>query len=117
MGTNDIVKFTNWTQEEFIGMWDKEPEKFLPGKSKYMQRWRANHYAKHLANQVLNNKHLPTNHQTRPAILARCISEAEPAESQNTANVEAEVINKNKEADTTKVEEKEFPDLKDETAK
>ena len=48
-----IVLFTNFTDKPFVGMWNKQEFKFKPGESKYMEYWRARHFAKHLVNQEL----------------------------------------------------------------
>lgn len=48
-----LVKFHNWTSEDFTGMWNSKPEYFKAGESKFMEEWRANHYATHLTNREL----------------------------------------------------------------
>lgn len=48
-----LVKFYNWTNEDFTGMWNKKPEYFKAGESKFMEAWRADHYATGLTNREL----------------------------------------------------------------
>ena len=56
---NRVVLFTNFTSSPFTGMWDKQEFHFKPGESKYMEFWRARHFAKHLVNQELNDPKYP----------------------------------------------------------
>lgn len=51
-----LVKFHNWTAEDFTGMWNSHAEYFKAGESKFMEAWRANHYATHLTNRELLRK-------------------------------------------------------------
>ena len=54
------IIFTNWTDEDFEGMWSKKIYKFTAGKSYYLPFYLAEHFAKHLAdreyNKVFNTK-------------------------------------------------------------
>ena len=45
--------FFNFTNKPFIGYWDGKPTTFKAGEKKYMEEWRARHFAKHLTNKVL----------------------------------------------------------------
>lgn len=45
--------FYNFTNKPFTGYWDGKPTTFKAGEKKYMEDWRAKHFAKHLVNQVL----------------------------------------------------------------
>lgn len=54
MENNDrTVVFINWSGHEFTGYWNSIPYKFQAGEKKYMEEWRARHFAKHLANREL----------------------------------------------------------------
>ena len=59
-----LVKFLNWTEEDFTGMWNKQPEYFKAGESKFMEAWRADHYATGLTNRELLRKGFE--HDTSP---------------------------------------------------
>lgn len=45
--------FFNFTNKPFTGYWDGKPTTFKAGEKKYMEEWRARHFAKHLTNKVL----------------------------------------------------------------
>lgn len=48
------IVFTNWTDEDFEGVWDKKTYKFSQGKSYYLPFYLAEHFAKHLADREYN---------------------------------------------------------------
>ena len=50
---NDQALFYNFTNKPFTGDWDGKAKTFKAGAKQYMEAWRAEHCAKHLANQVL----------------------------------------------------------------
>ena len=54
------IIFSNWTEEDFDGMWDKKIYKLKAGKSYYLPFYLAEHFAKHLGereyNKVFNSK-------------------------------------------------------------
>lgn len=45
--------FFNFTDKPFTGYWDGKPKTFKAGAKQYMPAWLAEHFAKHLTNQVL----------------------------------------------------------------
>ncbi len=47
------AQFTNISDKPFTGYWDGKPRTFKPGESKYMPQFLAEHFAKHLTNQLL----------------------------------------------------------------
>jgi hypothetical protein len=51
--TMKTALFHNFTNKPFTGYWDGKAKTFQAGERKYMPQWQAEHYAKHLANQVL----------------------------------------------------------------
>lgn len=53
-----IVKFLNWTEQDFTGFWDKVPYHFAAGESSKMEDWKAEHFARHLTDQYLHSKGL-----------------------------------------------------------
>lgn len=53
---HEAIKFYNPTDEHFIGTWDGEPYDIPPKTEKYFTATIAEHFAKHLANKILNDK-------------------------------------------------------------
>lgn len=45
--------FYNFTDKPFTGYWDGKPKTVKPGEKIYWPAWLAEHFAKHLTNQVL----------------------------------------------------------------
>lgn len=54
--TFKVALFINFTDEPFTGYWNGKPKTFKPGEKKYMPAYLAEHFAKHLANKVLEKK-------------------------------------------------------------
>jgi hypothetical protein len=113
------VMFTNWMEKEFTWNWGGEPYTFPPGKTIYLEDFKANHFANHLVDQYLNDKGLPTNHFSRQELVNKCVKiestvEAEPSK------LNTEMLNKNAELSVSipKAEEpkKEEPAPKDKNA-
>ena len=50
------ILFCNFTDEPFSHTWDSVPYNFPPGQKFMMEDWKARHFAKHLANFVLNKQ-------------------------------------------------------------
>lgn len=50
------ITFCNFTDKPFSHTWDSVPYNFLPGQKFMMEDWKARHFAKHLANFVLNEQ-------------------------------------------------------------
>lgn len=48
-----IVKFVNYTNEDFTGMWNGQKKLVKAGQSLYMADYLAAHFAKHLVNREL----------------------------------------------------------------
>jgi len=53
MNELQIVRFVNFTDEDFVGKWGGVPQLISAGQSVPMEDWRARHYAKHLINREL----------------------------------------------------------------
>ncbi len=98
-----MVLFTNWLNEDFIGKWAKVEEMFKSGQSKWLENWKAVHYAKHLVDQHLNNQGTPTSHFTREDLAKKCFGE--DVESSAESNIQSEIYNKNKELESKPKEE------------
>lgn len=47
------AKFTNFSDEAFVGYWDGKPHSFAPGISRFLPDYLAAHFAKHLTNREL----------------------------------------------------------------
>lgn len=47
------IIFTNWTDEMFVGQWNKREYKIEAGKSYYLPFYLAEHFAKHLVDREL----------------------------------------------------------------
>lgn len=94
--------FLNWSNEEFVGMWDSIPYKIKAGQNVYLEDWKANHFAKHLTDRELNKAGYGTADQRRGQFYAKCFVEeaAEPdapeTESVEELPVETQILNKNK---------------------
>lgn len=69
------VLFTNISDREFIGYWNSVPYRFKPKASHYMEAWKARHFAKHLIDQILNDKNKPTNSPERATLLAEIVTD------------------------------------------
>lgn len=67
------VRFYNFTNESFAHTWNREPYSFPAGSTVYLELWKAQHFAKHLADRELNKSGLPTNHFSRESIEAKCV--------------------------------------------
>lgn len=50
---NRTALFHNFSDYEFIGYWNGRGRKFAAGAKVFMPLWQAEHYAKHLANEIL----------------------------------------------------------------
>lgn len=117
MTKQNMVLFTNWLTEDFIGKWAGIEEVFKPGQSKYVEDWKGIHYAKHLVDQHMNNEKKPTSDISRKEFEKRCFGENIESEG----NITSDIFNKNKElegdlkasvsAKVQKPKSKEFTDL------
>ena len=74
------VVFTNWTEEDFEGTWDKQLYKFGAKKSYYLPFFLAEHFAKHLGNREINkteaanrNVHVPINFSELQKMIDNCV--------------------------------------------
>lgn len=88
------VKFINWTNEDFTWKWGGEPTTIKANESIWMQDWKADHFAKHLADRELSKAGLPTDHFTKAEIISKTISES-GVEVANSDTLETELLNRN----------------------
>jgi hypothetical protein len=97
---NTVTLFTNWTSQDFTGVWDKQPTLIKAGESTYLPTWLADHFAKHLINQELyrNNKHLLD--PQRDEMTKKCF--AGKIETSSPVEAEIKVLNQNKEVKEVK---------------
>lgn len=66
------------TQVDEHCKWNNEPYSFAPGKSEYMEDWKALHLAKHLVDRELTRMKLDTgNQKARDEMVKKCIFKAE----------------------------------------
>lgn len=102
------VVFTNFTNKEFEGRWDfsnnKKIWKIKAGQSIYLPFYLAEHFAKHLVDRELNEKGLPTNHQSRGGLLNKCVDvyrQDQPADRAEVqyVNVKEVVLNRDRRAE------------------
>ena len=56
LNEHDVINFTNTTTEEFVGQWGGVSEVFKAGETKPLPRFKAVHFAKHLAKKILLDK-------------------------------------------------------------
>lgn len=103
--------------------WDSVPDSFAPGASRYMEDWRAEHYAKHLINRELDRANKPISDiKLREDMLKLCVMDQSAAEVP-ASTVDMELMNKNatpavtlekskKKVIKKETKEPEFPDLK-----
>lgn len=90
------ILFKNWTTKEFVGKWDGVPYTFAPGQAMYLEDWKAEHFAKHLTDAVMQAEGKEVNHFTRPSYLEKCFVKSIDV---NPKNAESEILNKNIEED------------------
>ena len=50
---NTAKRFTNFSNEDFIGIWNKEQFPFKAGETMLLQGYLADHFAKHLVDREL----------------------------------------------------------------
>ena len=108
------VLFVNFSDQPFSGIpyewpnfgddpivdehckWNGEPDSFKPHESRYMEDWRAAHYAKHLINRELDKQNKPTSDmKLRAEMLKKCI--IEDSASVVESHIDMTLMNKNME--------------------
>jgi hypothetical protein len=69
------VMFTNWTQEDFTGFWDKKPTLIKTGEMIVLPRYLASHFANHLSDRECNNANKPTIGEFKEECIKKCLSD------------------------------------------
>ena len=114
MATKRAVRFTNFSEEDFVGVWDKEEFLIPAGESTMLQEYLALHFAKHLIDRELNKENKPTNLiQHRNPMMEKCVGRVF-VEAGSQLKLEQKMLNNEIEAKTEKVKEEEFAGLKEE---
>lgn len=68
------VVFKNFDREEFVCSWDGTPYRFPPGKEMYVEDWKAEHFAKHLIDKIMNrNNQITSNKFVRDQLLPQAL--------------------------------------------
>lgn len=114
------VVFKNFTDGEFVCSWDAVPYRFPAGKEMYVEDWKANHFAKHLVDRVMNKLGMITSNMAGREPLERqalpdgiSLSQEEALDVNAREEVAEEVKEvKVKKASKKVVKEEEFADLK-----
>lgn len=92
-----IVRFVNFTDEDFIGKWNSVPQLIPAGTSVPMEDWRAKHYAKHLINREVQklpngvkytSPRRPEEIEVWREMLNKCIIDSEVLVPASTATME-----------------------------
>lgn len=97
-----IVKFTNFSKEDFTWTWNKIPYKFPAGEFRFMETNLAEHFAKHLINRELlkkgrENDTSPKNPQENVYFMELhrlAIEAVDTAEGADQTAIEQEVIDR-----------------------
>ena len=108
-------RFTNFSDENFIGVYDKVEYKLKAGETMMFPSYLAEHFAKHLIDREINRLNRSTNTPTlRAEMMLKCLGEVE-VEEENDEKVAVAILNKKIKAkaglETPKVLEEEFEGL------
>ena len=91
------VRFTNFSDEDFVGVWDKEEFLIPAGESIMLQEYLALHFAKHLIDRELNKQNKSTNLvQYRNPMIEKCIGKVF-IEAESDLKLEQKMYNQPKE--------------------
>lgn len=114
------VVFKNFTDEDFVCSWDGVPYRFPAGKEMYVEDWKAEHFAKHLVDRVMNKAGMITSNKIeRDPLLAQALPDGVTLDADEAFDLKAreetkekEIELKAKKASKKVVTEEEFPELK-----
>lgn len=88
-----VLKFTNFSNEDFVGHWDGTPWKVKAGETIMLQAYLANHFSKHLIDRELNKKDESTSNQVERAKMSKmCLGDV-VVEVESNEKAETEVLN------------------------
>lgn len=106
------VIFKNDDSEEFVCSWDSVPYRFAAGKEMYVEDWKAEHFAKHWADKLMNRAGMITSNKLeRDVFLARCLPTSEAFTEEEVFDLNAREAVKEKKASKKVVQEEEFSEL------
>lgn len=127
--TQEVKLFTNFSEEEFIGVWNKKPYPFKPSASQPLPGYLAEHFAKHLIDREINKRinkgektdsghELMTNNKVeREKYMNKCVTNLGD-EVEDETEMEVNVLkHKFKKSSKKKDEKKEEPKTKKEVKK
>lgn len=105
--TKKAVKFTNFSDETFVGVWNREPREYKPGKGEILPFYMADHFSKHLIDREITKLGKNTNNpDLRAEMLDKCIGN-EVIDATSETDLEIKILNKKvKEKKEDKKEEK-----------
>ena len=109
------IRFTNFSEEDFVGVWNGEEFLIKKGESILLQDFLAEHFAKHLVDRELNKKKLPTSLvQHRNPLMALCLGNVK-VEAESDLKLEQKMMNEPKEEPKSqeKASEEDFEGLED----
>lgn len=97
-----IVKFTNFSKEDFTWTWNKIPYRFPAGEFRFMETNLANHFAKHLINRELLKQNRETDTSPKKpeenvfymALYKKAVEPVETSEGADQTAIEQEVIDR-----------------------
>lgn len=104
------LKFKNFSDEDFVGVWNSVPFTIPAGMEMYFEDYKAQHFAKHLIDRELNRLDIKTNNQVeRNKLMSLALPGDEPISPEEVVDK----IEKAKRAPRKKKVEKEeeFSDL------
>lgn len=111
------VVFKNFTDKEFVCSWDGVPYRFPVGKEMYVEDWKADHFAKHLVNRVMNEKGMITSNMVeRNEFMKQALPDGVTLSEDEAFDVNAreevkEKVAVSKDKSSKVVKEEEFSDL------
>lgn len=86
-------RFTNFSDETFIGVWDKQEYKIEAGETMMLQSYLAEHFAKHLIDKELTKEGIPTNRQDeRKRLMNLCLG-GESLKAESKEELETKMLN------------------------
>lgn len=96
--------FFNFTDKPFTGYWNGRPHTFKPGEKKYMPQYLAEHFAKHLTNEILTSQERyaytspkkPTEVREFMDLFEKACIVSETEDDQDEAGMEIELANKSR---------------------
>lgn len=90
------IRFTNFSDEDFIGKWDKIEYPIKAGQTIMFEEFKANHFAQHLINRELTRQGIPTNRMLeREKMLKKCLGDI-LAEAESESELNSKMLNAEK---------------------